>query len=96
MKSAALMILWGEWKKRRLHAAKFEIHVKYVVTSDGHNSFSFEARKKLKASTETLKYEEKVYLNRKVNLFLEDTFIQGTKCSVWLIFRKSVSCLVKF
>ena len=54
------MILWGKWKKMRLHAAKFEIHVKYGVTSDGHNSFSFEARKKLKASTETLKCEEKV------------------------------------
>ena len=54
------MILWGEWKKRRLHAAKFEIHVKYCLTSYGHNSFSFEARKKLKASTETLKCEEKV------------------------------------
>ena len=54
------MILWGEWKKRCLHAAKFKIHVKYGVTSDGHNSFSFEARKKLKASTETLKCKEKV------------------------------------
>lgn len=51
--------------------------------------------KKLKPSTETLKCEEKVLLNRQFNLFLEDTFIEGTKCSVWLIFRKSVSCLVK-
>ena len=54
------MILWGEWKKRRLHAAKFEIHVKYGVTLDGHNSFSFGSRKKLKVSTETLKCKEKV------------------------------------
>ena len=54
------MILWRKCKKRRLHAAKFKIHVKYRVTSDGHNSFSFEARKKLKASTETFKCEEKV------------------------------------
>ena len=54
------MILWGEWIKRRLHAAKFEIHVKYGVTLDGHNSFSFDDRKNLKVSSETLKCEEKV------------------------------------
>ena len=34
----------GRMEKRRLHAAKCEIHVKYGMTSDGHNSFSFEAR----------------------------------------------------
>ena len=50
----------GEMEKRRLHAAKFEIHAKFGVTLDGHNSFSFGSRKKLKVSTETLKCEEKV------------------------------------
>ena len=64
------MILWGEWIKRRLHAAKFEIHVKYGVTLDGHNSFSFDDRKNLKVSSETLKCEEKVKLNRNFNLFV--------------------------
>ena len=54
------MILWGEWEKRQLHAAKCEIHVKYQVTLDGHYSFSFDDRKKLKVSSETLKCEEKV------------------------------------
>ena len=50
----------GRMEKRRLHAAKFEIHVKYGVTLDGHNSFSFDDRKNLKVSSETLKCEEKV------------------------------------
>ena len=50
----------GGMEKRWLHAAKCEIHVKYGVTLDAHNSFSFGSRKKIKVSTETLKCEEKV------------------------------------
>ena len=68
--------------------------MKYGVTLDGHNSFSFGSRKKLKVSTETLKCEEKVKLNRKLNLFFKDTFIEETKWSVWLIMEKSGSRLV--
>ena len=48
----------GEIEKRRIHPAKCEIHVKFGVTSNGHYTFNFDARKKLKVPADSLKCEE--------------------------------------